>query len=361
MKHSKLILCLGLILASLVFAAPKKQAPVDLRSIAQNDAALLEKANEYYRMGRFNLAIPLYRKLEDRAAFPLQTSFNLGNSYFQLGDLPRAAAAYRKASSLGEAENPTVLFNLGAVLYRLGQYGEAVATYHRALRLEPENTNAWLYLSESYQRTGDLVGAQKALEKVLSLGEPDVAAVYQLSEIFVQQKNYTRAIQVAKDGLARFPAENDLWFYIGDLERLNRNPDGALASYRQGMLNSPKNYEVLYKMADVASSSKKIPMAMDYLEKAIAIKPDFGDALIFLGNLAYELKWRDRAFGAYLRAAKLGNAEGIQGIINLALDLQQENRPKEALAWLVQVEKIPATGTLANDRKQILSQLRESN
>lgn len=155
-----------LVFAAVLFALPAKETQTP-RMLSQGDAALLEKANEYYRAARFSLAIPLYRKLEERGAFPVQTAFNLGNSYFQLGDMPRAAAAYRKATRLGDAENPSVLFNLGAVLYRLGQYGEAVAVYQRALRLEPDQVSAWLYLSECYQRTGDYVGSQRLWKKSL--------------------------------------------------------------------------------------------------------------------------------------------------------------------------------------------------
>lgn len=356
MKHWKTLVlcaCLGWVGA---VNAPK---PTNLPLVTQSDAALLEKANDYYRAGRYSFAIPLYRKLEDRGAFALQSAFNLGNSYFQLGDLPKAAAAYRKASRLGEAENPAVLFNLGAVLYRLGQYGEAVAVYQRALRLEPNNSSAWLYLGEAYQRTGDWVGAQRALEKVLASVDADVAAVYQLAEIFVQQKNYSRAIQVAKEGLSRFPAENDLWFYLGDLQRLNQSSDAALASYRQGLLSNPRNVDVLYKMADVAAASKRIPMAMDYLDQALQIKPDFTDALIFLGNLAYELKWSERAQNAYLKAARQGSPEGVQGILNLTLDLQSAQLKAAAIQMLAPVMKIKVGAALDAERANVWNQLQK--
>lgn len=347
-----------LVFLNLLWAAPSRGTAVQAPK-TQSDVQLLDRANEYYKQGQFQLAIPLYRKLEARGAFVLQSSFNLGNSYFQLGDLPKAAAAYRKASRLGEAENPTVLFNLGAVLYRLGQYGEAVAVYHRALRLDPENTSAWLYLAESYQRTGDLVGAQKSLEKVIQSGQSDVAAIYQLAEIFVQQKNYPRAVQIAKEGLARFPKENDLWFYLGDLERLQKNLDAALGDYRQGLLNDPKNVDVLYKMADVAAESKKIPMAMEFLEKALLYKKDFSDAYVFLGNLAYELKWKDKAYQAYLSAAKLNNAEGAQGILNLALDLQTESRAAEAIQYLKPLRTQKWQGSVGVDLNKIWAELNE--
>jgi tetratricopeptide (TPR) repeat protein len=344
-------------------AAPSKERPLSAREKAEiiADAQLLERANEFYRAGRFNLAIPLYRKLEEKQFMVGAVSFNLGNSYFQLGDLPKAAAAYRKTMRLGSEATSSAQLNLAAVLFRMGQNGEAVAAYHRVLREQPEMGDAWLYLAECYKRTGDLVGAQRAYENSLKVGAADASAIYQWAETFVEQKDYGRAVEVARMGLARFPSENDLWFYIGDLERLRNQSDAALAAYRQGLLAQPNNSDVLYKMADVAANSNRIPMAMDYLDQAIRVKPDFTDAMVFLGNLAYDLKWSDRAYQAYLNAAKRGNTEGAQGILNLAFDAAELGLKNQALTWLSPMAQIKIDNPLIqSDLNQLRTKLTQT-
>ena len=76
----------------------------------------------------------------------------------------------------------------------------------------------------------------------------------------------------------------------------------------------------MYKLADVLAEDKKPYIAMDVLN-ILQIKPDFTDAAIFLGNLAYDARFFDRAESAYELAAKNGNAEAVFGFKNMAYEL----------------------------------------
>jgi tetratricopeptide (TPR) repeat protein len=285
--------------------------------------SLIERANALYGQGRYPQAILMYRKAEKRGANVVITSFNIGNSLFRMDKLPEAAAAFRKAVRFSEEEYTPALFNLAAVLFRLEQYHESVAVYHRALRVDNKNAGAWLYLAEAYTRTGDDVGCQRALEKAMQLDNEDISIVYQLAETHVRMKEYNRAIELVRQAYARMPDENDFLIYIGDLYRLGNDPAGASASYREALASDPDNVDVLYKLADALAQDKKPFLAMDYLNKALAIRPEYGDALIFNGNLAYDNGWYDRAEELYATAAKIGNVEGLQGLKNIAWDYER--------------------------------------
>ena len=136
---------------------------------AQSAYDLMERANALYRDGKFRQAITLYRKAESRGADPVATSFNIANSYYQMENLPEAAATYRKAIDFSNGAFSPALFNMASVYFRLRQYPECVAAYHRALKLEPENVSGWLYLGEAYSKTGDGVGALRAIENAYRL------------------------------------------------------------------------------------------------------------------------------------------------------------------------------------------------
>jgi len=144
---------------------------------AQSAYDLMERANALYRDGKFKQAIMLYRKAESRGADPVATSFNIANSYYQQNDLPNAAATYRKAIDFSNGAFSPALFNMASVYFRLKQYPECVAAYHRALKLEPENVSGWLYLGEAYGKTGDAVGALRAIEKAYQLDKEDTPEI----------------------------------------------------------------------------------------------------------------------------------------------------------------------------------------
>ena len=317
---------------------------------AQSSYDLMERANALYRNGKFKQAITLYRKAEARGADPVATSFNIANSYYQLENLPEAAATYRKAVDFSNGAFSPALFNMASVYFRLKQYPECVAAYHRALKLEPENVSGWLYLGEAYSKTGDGVGALRAIEKAYQLDKEDISIVYQLSEANIALNDFERAVAVIREGYAAHPEEVDFLVYLGDVYRLNKQYEESAGAYREALGVRPDEPAVMYKLADVLAEDDKPFVAMDVLNNLVQVKPDFSDAAIFLGNLAYDAKFLDRAESAYELAAKQGNAEAVFGFKNMAYDAHAQKRDEEALRLLRSAQKyFPDDVTLQAD------------
>lgn len=329
--NSRSLVARGSLLVALLFAIPA--------FAAQSAYDLMERANALYRDGKFKQAIMLYRKAESRGADPVATSFNIANSYYQQNDLPNAAATYRKAVDFSNGAFSPALFNMASVYFRLKQYPECVAAYHRALKLEPENVSGWLYLGEAYGKTGDAVGALRAIEKAYQLDKEDISIVYQLSEANIALNDFERAVAVIREGYAAHPDEVDFLVYLGDVYRLNKQFEESAAAYREALGVRPDDTATMYKLADVLAEDNKPFIAMDVLNNLVQIKPDFSDAAIFLGNLAYDAKFLDRAESAYELAAKQGNAESVFGFKNMAYDAHVEKRDGEALRLLKIAQK----------------------
>ncbi len=300
----------------------------------QSAVDLVSRANGLYARSEFAKALILYRKAEARGADLGTISFNIGNCLYRLNKLPEAAAAYRKTERLTDGAYLPALFNLAAVLFRLEQYGESIAAYRRALVGDPENTSAWLYLADAYTRTKDYVGTLQALSKAQALDPADLSIVYQMAETHAALKEFPAAIALVREAYARKPSEIDFLFYIGDLYRASGDLEQAAAAYREGLALHDKDYENMYKLADVLAQDKKPFLAIEFLRKALLIKPDYTDASVFLGNLAFDAKWWDRAEAAYMDALTGGNKEGLEGIRNLAYEFHQQSRNDRAVQVL---------------------------
>ncbi|MDR1759636.1 MAG: tetratricopeptide repeat protein [Fibrobacter sp.] len=303
-------------------------------SFAQNPDALLERANQLYTSGRYGQAILLYRKAETRGADPLTVSFNIANCLFQEEKFPESIAAYRKAVDVSEGTFAPALFNLASVLFRIGEYPESIAAYHRALALEPENGSAWLFLAEGYTRVGDKVGALRALLKARALNTEDLSIVYQLSEAYLALHDFENAVSLVQGAYRAHPEEVDFLVYIGDIYRLEKQYEASASSYREALAVYPDNVSVLYKLADVLAEDNKPFVAMDILNQILQIKPDFTDAAIFLGNLAFDLRWWERSEAAYSEAAHLGNSEAVFGFRNLSFEAYQRGDIRESVRYL---------------------------
>jgi len=296
----------------------------------QSAEQILNQANLLYNNNRYAQAILLYRKAEERGANPVATSFNTANSLFQLNKFPEAAAAYRKAVNFSDGEFAPALANLAAVLYRIGEYAESIAVYRRALSLDPDNASAWIYLAEAYQKTGDNVGALQALEKARKIDSTDVSLVYQQSEVHIAMEEFETATNLVREGYAKNPEETDFLAYLGDIYRLNKNFSESAAAYREAIAIKPNDKELLYKLADCLAEDQKPYLAMDVLNQIVQMDSGFTDAAIFLGNLAFEMEWLDRAETAYLLAGRRGNSEALYGLQNIVYEYIQKKRTGEA-------------------------------
>lgn len=337
------------------------KAPPDTTPNVQAANRLLDRANQLYQAGRYSQAILLYRKAEDRGADPVATSFNTANCLFRLEKLPEAAASYRKSADFSQGEFAPALFNLAAVLYRIGEYPQSIAAYHRALHLDNENISAWLYLAEAYLKTGDKVGAQRALENARRLDPDDISTVYQLAEVHVSQGEFAQAAQLVREAYTRHPSEVDFLTYIGDIYRLGKDYVSSAGAYREALANKPDHVELLYKLADVLAEDQKPFLAMDALQQALQINPKFTDAAIFLGNLAFEAQWWDRAEQAYAQAGSYGNVESVQGFRNLAYEFAQKGNLPQAISYLEKALAITPTDiSLRAEIDQYQDQLAES-
>jgi tetratricopeptide (TPR) repeat protein len=320
---------------------------------AQSAVDLVNRGNVLYNKGEFAKALILYRKAETRGADAGTVSFNIGNCLYRLDKLAEAAAAFRKTERLTDGKYLPALFNLAAVLFRLEQYGESIAAYRRALKQDPDNISAWLYLADAYTRTRDYVGALQALEKARALDPDDLSIVYQMAEAHASMKEYPAAVALVREAYARKPSEIDFLFYIGDLYRAQGDLESAAGAYREGLALREKDPDNLYKLADVLAQDKKPFLAMDCLQKALDFKPDFSDAAVFLGNLATDTKWWDRAETAYVHALKAGNKEGLEGLRNLAYEYHSQGRDDRAAQTLEAAQPYrPKDPTLLGEIRQ---------
>ncbi|MDR2731767.1 MAG: tetratricopeptide repeat protein [Fibromonadaceae bacterium] len=316
---------------------------------------ILNQANVLYGNGRYLQAILLYRKAEERGANPVTTSFNTANSLFQMNKFPEAAAAYRKAVNFSDGEFAPALANLAAVLYRIGEYPESIALYRRALSLDPGNASAWIYLAEAYQKTGDNVGALQAIEKARQIDSADVSLVYQQSEIHIAMEEFDIAANLVRQAYSKNPEERDFLIYLGDIYRLNKNFSESISAYREALALRPNDRELLYKLADCLAEDEKPYLAIDVLNQIVQMDSSFTDAAIFLGNLAFETNWLDRAESAYLLAGRRGNNEAVYGLQNIVYEYVQKKRIGEAKQTIKKIlELYPKNAELRAEFNSIL-------
>jgi len=105
-----------------------------------------------------------------------------GNELAALGKNAEAIPYYRRAVEF-DPGNFRALYNLGTSLYVTRDYAAAKAAYLDAVRVQPTDPQAFLFLGFSCFRLGDSDGAPRAWERVLELDPDNAVALNNLQAL----------------------------------------------------------------------------------------------------------------------------------------------------------------------------------
>jgi tetratricopeptide (TPR) repeat protein len=202
----------------------------------------------------------------------------------------------------------------GNSLYVQEQYSAAMVEYQKGLELDPSDTFAWRSVGLSalaLYRPGDDSPknleygriAADAFEKYLKKENPDDAKVQDyLMSILVSSKQYPQALAFVDQLQQQNPAEaNDpKWnkYRVQVLIQAGRLPDAEqlalktpgpeqpVSLYSIGVEAWHKVYNV--NTIDFAAKQQLVDLGLRGLRKAVEIKPDYFDAMFYLGLMLRE-------------------------------------------------------------------------
>lgn len=103
------------------------------------------------------------------------------------------------------------------------------------------------------------------------------------------------------------PAKSRVYMDEGNKLMMNYGKfDEAIASFDQAIKYDKGNYEAYYLRGCAKINAKKYMDAINDLEKAIELKPDYADAYFNIGKVYYILKDEDKACEYYKLADQYG-------------------------------------------------------
>ncbi len=102
---------------------------------------MIHLANNYFDIGRFDLARDYYKKAIEHKTKKPEVFIDLGVSYFNLSKLDSALYFVDEALKLAP-QHRLGLFNKGVIEYNLKQYKQAIATWEKLIKLHPQTQEA---------------------------------------------------------------------------------------------------------------------------------------------------------------------------------------------------------------------------
>ena len=240
------------------------------------------------------------------------------------------------ATAAGQAASDEV--NKGVEAYKSGRYADAIVHFQKATELDPNLPMAKVYLATALAQNvvpgldtpENLKTAQQSIEifqQVLANDPHDVNSLKQIAGIYFSIKRLDDAKAWQKKVLYENPDDPEAAYTIGviDWTLAHMNVLKALSSaglQDDGMGNTNALAGVM--QAIKAQNSALVEEALQYLNQAVASRPNYDDAMAYL-NLAYrrkaDLDWGNED----ARKEDIAKAEGWR---NKAMETRRANEQK---------------------------------
>jgi TolB-like protein/Tfp pilus assembly protein PilF len=234
---------------------------------------------------------------------------------------------------------------------------KAAATYADATRIDPKFALAWAHLAATRSRLyfNGIDPTQNSAAAVKEAADQALALKPESGETWIAQgvyryrvlRDFTGALQSYGEALKRLPNSSFVFQQIAHVERRLGRPDDAAKHYEAAAQLDPNDFDNIFTLADVLSSSRRFPEAEAAIDRVLRLSPDNETALALK---SYTLQGEGRLKDAADLLAKIP-ANSQDTYVALARNLQAfyERRFDAAIA---QIRRSPPE--LAADARTII-------
>jgi putative PEP-CTERM system TPR-repeat lipoprotein len=165
---------------------------------------------------------------------------------------------------------------------------DARARFENVLKKDPKNVQALLALAEmrannggSEQEISDLIG------KAIAASPSDPTPKIILVSYYIKNKNFKLALTTAQNAVSALPENADVLDALGRAQQASGDTNQALSTYNKLAAMQPSSPQPFMRMAEINFAAKNNDSAIQNVNKALELKPDFvaaQQALILLNN-----------------------------------------------------------------------------
>lgn len=194
--------------------------------------------------------------------------YELGNYFNTLDSKNKALDYYRKAVNY-DGNNYYYNMAYASICLEFKQYSDAIEQFEKLVSKDPENTELYVYLSESYRLDGNFKSAISALDKleqIVGLNEKISLQKYQLYTLMNQEKKAFAEIQKYID---KYPSEIKYQILLGDLYLQTGKTNEAFMVYSKAKSIDPDDPYLISSMAEYYEQTKNKAAAEQELHIAL--------------------------------------------------------------------------------------------
>jgi len=160
------------------------------------------------------------------------------------------------------------LIQKGEENFRNGKYREAIANYNNAILWNHKQSQAYLGLAKIFDKQQQADEALKFYEKTLRFDPYNKEALYRISELHFQKKNYSIIVNLLQIAIDRYPKNDTLTYFLALGLIYSGNAQEALWLIDQ-FESEQKHPKLIYAKGLAADSLELYDYAAIYFRQAI--------------------------------------------------------------------------------------------
>jgi tetratricopeptide (TPR) repeat protein len=315
-------------------------------------------AQIHFRQGHFKASVGAFSKVLQLGGGDGITYGLMGVAHARMSSPIAAESAFRLAMM---HDPDTIDWKLGLAesFFKQRRYADAVTLFDKLIELKPERAQLWLAQGEAFARMGKPMKAAENFEVVDQLGASTAGSLFNLADIYANEKLYDLATSAYVRALEKDPtAKVDRVIRAAKFLSMSNAMDemealvDGIERARADSLSKDEKKELLKLRARLAVSRGAGEQEAAVLLEIVKLDPLDGDALILLGQHSARGGDVERAILYYEQAASIEKFEADAKVRHAQL-LVRERRYDEALPLLRRAQTIKPRENIARYLEQV--------
>lgn len=211
--------------------------------------------------------------------------YELGSFHHSLDQKSKALTYFEKAVKNNSSNNFYYKVSLAMLYFELQQYTQAIDVYESLVQQDPDKTDLYLYLAESYRLDGNIpkaINALDKLEKVTGLNERISLQKFQLYSVI---ENKSKAYAELEKYIERYPKEVKYYVLLGNIYVQDDKLQEAYMTLSKARAINPDDPYLITAMAGYYEKANRKEDAQRELNIALlSPKLDIDTKLTILGQ-----------------------------------------------------------------------------
>jgi tetratricopeptide (TPR) repeat protein len=296
-------------------------------------SSLIQRGQKAKETGHWSEAVESFQQARQLQPNCSLLNTQLGGLYYNNREYAKALTYFKEALATNAQDFYAAKFG-GSSAYWLNRYGEAIRLLDRAKAIRSNDGGVYYWLGECYYAQGDRQRAVDELERAAHYDPQDVEILYLLGEVhwelsqqawdamekvdptsyrveqmiaerYVLSALYPDAIKEYQIIIKQKPEMPGFHEALGKLYLRLGDSSNAENELQEELKLDPHSYSSYCELGDVLFQQQNLPAALENAKKAVAERPDFGEAYELLGKIYMQLGRKQEAVSALEQATHL--------------------------------------------------------